>query len=111
MSGVWCASLMAAVHTGASAPGPVNLAFGGRCSLLELVAALEDVMGRTLSVRHGPARSGDVRDSQADQTRLRAMFPHIEPVSLEEGLRATVAWSRQSVPSVSTPPTTRGAAS
>ncbi len=103
--------LVAALHTGASAPGPVNLAFGGRCSLLELIAALEDVMGRTLGVRHGPARSGDVRDSQADQTRLRAMFPHIEPVSLEEGLRATVAWFRGSAPSVSTPPTTGGAAS
>jgi UDP-glucose 4-epimerase len=41
-----------------------------------------------------PRRSGDVRDSQADQTRLRALFPDVEPVSLTEGLRATVEWFR-----------------
>jgi len=38
---------------------------------------------------------GDVRDSQADQTRLRALFPHVEPVALGDGLAATVAWFRE----------------
>lgn len=40
------------------------------------------------------SRSGDVRDSQADQTRLREMFPDVEPVDLETGLRQTVEWLR-----------------
>jgi UDP-glucose 4-epimerase len=71
---------------------PVNLAFGTRVSLLELIDLLEGVLGRPLPRHHAEPRAGDVRDSQADQTRLRRLFPEIEPVDLEHGLRATVAW-------------------
>ncbi len=75
-------------------PWPVNLAFGTRVSLLELIDVLGKVLGRDLERHHTEPRSGDVRDSQADQTRVRAMFPDVEPVGLEEGLRATVEWFR-----------------
>ncbi|MGA2522368.1 MAG: NAD-dependent epimerase/dehydratase family protein [Acidimicrobiales bacterium] len=87
-----------------TAPGPVNLAFGGRHSLLELAETLESVVGRSLVLDHGPVRAGDVRDSQADQTRLRALFPDQVPVALDEGLRHTVAWFErtQVVPSEGT---------
>ncbi len=49
-------------------------------------------LGRSLPRQHSEPRAGDVRDSQADQSRLRRLFPDIEPVDLEQGLRATVAW-------------------
>ncbi len=101
--------LVAALRSGTGAPGPVNLAFGGRSSLLELVAALESVLGAPLERRHGPARAGDVRDSQADQTLLRAMFPGIDPVPLEEGLAATVRWFEESQPTPPLPSSNRGA--
>ncbi len=73
---------------------PVNLAFGSRVSLLELIDTLERVLGTTLERRHLDPRAGDVRDSQADQSRIRELFPDLEPVPLEEGLRATVEWFR-----------------
>ena len=76
-------------------PEPVNLAFGSRVSLLELIAVLEEVMGHELHRDHLEPRPGDVHDSQADQTRLRRMFPEIRPTPLPEGLRATVAWFRE----------------
>lgn len=87
--------IVAALDRGVTAPGPVNLAFGGRSSLLELIEVLGHVLGRPLSVAHGPSRAGDVHDSQADQSRLRELFPEIEPVPLEEGLAATVDWFGQ----------------
>jgi UDP-glucose 4-epimerase len=71
---------------------PVNLAFGTRISLLELIDRLEQVLGRPLERHHTDPRPGDVRDSQADQTRLRGLFSRVEPVPLDEGLRATVGW-------------------
>ncbi len=71
---------------------PVNLAFGTRTTLLELIAELENVLDRPLDVQHEPPRPGDVRDSQADNARLRALFPDITPVSLGEGLRRTADW-------------------
>jgi UDP-glucose 4-epimerase len=77
---------------------PVNLAFGTRTSLLQLVEALERVLGRTLARAHGNARPGDVRDSQADLTHLRALFPDIKPVDLDDGLRSTVSWFKSLKP-------------
>jgi UDP-glucose 4-epimerase len=71
---------------------PVNLAFGTRVSLLEVIEILEQELGRTLERNHSAPRTGDVRDSQADQTRLRQLFPDVRPVPLAEGLRATIAW-------------------
>jgi UDP-glucose 4-epimerase len=77
-------------------PRPVNLAFGTRTSLIELIALLEKVLGRSLERDHQPPRPGDVRDSQADQALLASLVPDIIPVPFEEGLRATVDWFRQS---------------
>jgi UDP-glucose 4-epimerase len=86
--------LQATVRDGVVSPDPVNLAFGGRHSLLELIELLEQTLGRSLERDHGPPRAGDVRDSQADQTALRALFADLEPVSLPDGLRRTVDWFR-----------------
>ena len=75
-------------------PEPVNLAFGSRNSLLELIAELEAILGQPLEREHQPPREGDVRDSQADNGRLLALFPGIDPVPLREGLATTVDWFR-----------------
>ncbi|MFE2726428.1 NAD-dependent epimerase/dehydratase family protein [Kitasatospora sp. NPDC059327] len=73
---------------------PVNLAFGTRTSLLELVTTMESVLGHPVAVDHTEPRPGDVRDSQADNARLRGLFPDIRPVPLREGLERTAAWFR-----------------
>ncbi|MFD4910389.1 NAD-dependent epimerase/dehydratase family protein [Kitasatospora purpeofusca] len=75
-------------------PDPVNLAFGTRTSLLELVGELESVLGHPVEVAHTEPRPGDVRDSQADNARLRELFPDVRPVPLREGLERTTAWFR-----------------
>ncbi len=74
---------------------PVNLAYGSRVSLLELIAELEDITGDALPVQHLEPRKGDVPHSQADQTRLSRMFPDVQPIPLSEGLRDTVEWFRE----------------
>ena len=92
--GTVTAVLTDAVVRRVTSPGPVNLAFGTRVSLLDLIAMLEGVVARPLPRVHTEARPGDVRDSQADTTRLHQLFPDVEPVDLESGLKATVAWFR-----------------
>lgn len=87
-------TVTAAVVAGRSHPDPVNLAFGTRTSLVELIATLEEVLGRRLEVEHDEARVGDVRDSQADGSALVALFPELRPTGLREGLEETVAWFR-----------------
>ncbi|MDX1622224.1 MAG: NAD-dependent epimerase/dehydratase family protein [Nitriliruptorales bacterium] len=86
-----------AISRRVTSPMAVNLAFGSRRSLLEVVAVLGDVLGRELPVEHRAPRSGDVRHSQADRTRLLTLFPEFEPVPFRDGLEATVAWMREAM--------------
>ena len=79
-------------------PDPVNLAFGTRVTLLEVVAELEHILERRLPVDHMPTRVGDVRRSQADSSLLLELFPDLEPTELADGLRATVEWFERARP-------------
>jgi UDP-glucose 4-epimerase len=73
---------------------PVNLAFGSRISLLDVIAELERILGRPLEREHTAPRTGDVPHSQADDSRLRSLFPGVVPVPFPDGLSATVEWTR-----------------
>lgn len=88
------AVIVDAVERRVTHPTAVNLAFGSRVSLLELVTALETELRTSLQRDHQPPRAGDVRDSQADQQLLRELFPDVTPVPFADGLRATVQWFR-----------------
>ena len=75
--------------------GPVNLAFGSRMSLLQVIDHLERLLGVPVARRHVAPRAGDVAHSQADPTRLLGLFPGIQPVEFADGLATTVAWFRE----------------
>ncbi|MDX2379949.1 MAG: NAD-dependent epimerase/dehydratase family protein [Acidimicrobiia bacterium] len=74
--------------------GPVNLAYGNRISLLETLDRLERQLGIPIAREHTSPRAGDVKHSQADNARLRELFPDIVPVDFDEGLARTIAWMR-----------------
>ncbi|MEV0966394.1 NAD-dependent epimerase/dehydratase family protein [Streptomyces sp. NPDC049910] len=76
-------------------PRPVNLAYGSRTSLLDLVQEIEMATGRRARREHVPVRVGDVPHSQADGQRLRALFPEVASAALQEGIPATVEWLRR----------------
>ncbi|MEI2815491.1 MAG: NAD-dependent epimerase/dehydratase family protein [Microthrixaceae bacterium] len=73
---------------------PVNLAFGTRTSLLDVIAQLEALLGHPIERAHVESRVGDVKHSQATNDRLRALFPDVVPVDLNVGLERTVEWFR-----------------
>lgn len=75
-----------------TSPTAVNLAFGTRTSLIDLIDKIRGLVDRPVEVAFDPARPGDVRDSQADSSRLRELFPGHGPVPLDEGLAETVSW-------------------
>lgn len=74
----------------------INVATGGRVSLLELVRAVQLLLGSDVAPTHGPVRTGDVTDSQADIFKARKMLGYEPSVSFDEGLRHTVAWFKTS---------------
>lgn len=71
---------------------PVNLALGTRTSLNSLIEMVGDCVDTAIEVIHRPARPGDVPHSSADPTLLRALFPDVPAVPLDEGLRLTYRW-------------------
>ena len=71
---------------------PVNLAFGRRWTLLDVIAELETLLGRSLEVAFGPDRPGDVRHSQADPAGLEQLLGTRTPEELDPGLARTLAW-------------------
>lgn len=71
---------------------PVNLAFGSRTSLVELVATLEKLLGTRLAVENTELRAGDVAASQAETSLLQKALPNISAYTLETGLERTIEW-------------------
>ncbi|HZO62485.1 MAG TPA: NAD-dependent epimerase/dehydratase family protein [Gaiellaceae bacterium] len=72
--------------------GTYNVGGGTEASMLEAIALLERIAGRTLDVASAPAVPGDQRRTSADTTRIRAEFGWEPAVSLEDGLRAQWEW-------------------
>ncbi|MEI6668782.1 MAG: SDR family oxidoreductase [Acidobacteriota bacterium] len=90
------ANVVDGVLKACEAPGAAgqvfNVATGGRISLNDLFAAVQRIAGSGLTPIYGPDRVGDVKHSQADISRARAVL-HYEPlISLEVGLAQTIAW-------------------
>lgn len=90
-----CEAIAETITAGLSNGSPVNLAFGTRTSLIELIVELENVMGMNLEIIFQDHRTSDVRDSQADPSLFLSQFPTVVSVPLPEGLKRTVAWMTQ----------------
>ena len=71
-----------------------NVGTGTGVSVVELVAALNRVIGTDITPEFGPARTGDVRFSLAKIGRIGERLGYEPRVSFEEGLRRTVEWYR-----------------
>jgi UDP-glucose 4-epimerase len=74
--------------------GVYNVGTGRSISVLELVAALNRLLGTKLTPQHGAVRAGDVRFSRADISRTRRDLGYEPDVGFEAGLAKTLEWYR-----------------
>ena len=74
-----------------------NAGNGGRYSLNFIWDLLQKIEGVKIAPGYGPPRSGDVRDSMADTAAAEAELGHAPRFSIEEGLRRTLEWYRQTI--------------
>ena len=85
------AANLAALRAESPLQGTVlNVGTGRRVTLLELVAAINALLGTQLEPEFRPAREGDVLHSQASLDRIRAVLGYRPVVEFEEGLRRTM---------------------
>lgn len=76
-----------------NAPGKVfNIACGERYTVNHLADIIGKIIGSYIEPIHIPTRTGDVRHSLADITAAREILKYNPVISLEEGLRKTIAW-------------------
>ncbi len=87
-----------AIMKAGAAPGVsgkvFNVGTGSSVTVLDLVASLNKLMGKSLVAKHGENRAGDVRYSQADISRTRSHLGYEPTVPFEAGLAKTLAWYR-----------------
>ncbi|WP_347928134.1 NAD-dependent epimerase/dehydratase family protein [Pseudomonas helvetica] len=64
--------------------GAVNVGWNQATTLKQMLQALEEVVGQLPPIAYGPARSGDIRHSRANNQRLlqRFTFPEQTPMSV-----------------------------
>jgi len=86
--------VLRACHAPGLAGEMMNVATGGRISLNELLRTLCELLGVQTQAVFKEARAGDVRDSQADISRAKALTGYVPSVGLREGLERTLAWFR-----------------
>ena len=67
----------------------LNIACGGRYTLLDLISAIEMASGKTLNYVNVESRSGDVKHSQADITKAKELIGYEPKVGFEEGIKKT----------------------
>jgi nucleoside-diphosphate-sugar epimerase len=72
----------------------INVATAGRISLNQLFEEMRRLIGADVRPNYADSRAGDVRDSQADISKARALLGYEPTVSFEEGLARTIDWYR-----------------
>jgi nucleoside-diphosphate-sugar epimerase len=83
-----------AAARGASAGSIMNVGGGHRVSLAEAIRKLGQIVGVQPVIDQRPVEAGDVRDTWADTSRVRAELGYAPRTLLVEGLRREFEWFR-----------------
>jgi UDP-glucose 4-epimerase len=96
----YVANAVQALMKAADVPGVsgnvYNVGVAANITVLDLVAALNKLLGTNLKPVHGEPRAGDVRFSRADIRRIRADLGYEPQVTFEDGLARTLRWYKES---------------
>lgn len=72
-----------------------NIAGGARIDLLELVAAINSLLGTNIEPRHAPERPGEVRHSVADIGKAKRVLGFSPALNFAAGLEQTAVFFRE----------------
>ena len=84
-----------AAEVSAAAGRTFNIACGEKLDLLDLIAAINRVLGTKIEPIFDPPRVGDVRDSLADISHARQVLGYEPEIDFDEGLRRSIEYYRQ----------------
>ena len=85
----------ATVLAAGAQPGRVfNVGGGSRVTLNEVVAMIEELVGKKARIERQTNQAGDVRHTWADTSQFRDAVGFVPQVPLREGLESQVSWVR-----------------
>lgn len=74
-----------------------NIAYGGREYLIDIYHGLTAALGMDTEPIFGPDRPGDIKHSNADITKAKALL-HYDPAwDFQNGIEAAIAWYRENL--------------
>ena len=78
--------LVSSLESPQAAEQPMNVGLNRATSLNQLLDALGNASGQTVTVSYLASRSGDIRHSRADNQRLLTRVPDLQPTDIAVGL-------------------------
>ncbi|NLZ03565.1 MAG: SDR family oxidoreductase [Phycisphaerae bacterium] len=75
----------------------VNIACGEKVTVNEIIALINEMVGKKVVPHYAPARAGDVKHSLADITAARKLIGFEPVVLFRDGLQRAIAWYRDNL--------------
>ena len=75
----------------------VNIACGEKVTVNEIIALINEMVGKNVVPHYAPARAGDVKHSLADITAARELIGFEPVVLFRDGLQKAIAWYRDNL--------------
>ena len=89
------ANLKACLAPHEAAGEAYNIAYGGREYLIDIYHGLTEALNVRVEPHFGPERPGDIKHSNADISKARALLGYDPDWSFERGIKAAIEWYRE----------------
>lgn len=76
----------------------INIACGERVTINQIIARINQLLGRNVKSSHVPDRPGDVKHSLADISLAKQVIGFEPVIPFEEGLRLAIDWYKDNLP-------------
>ena len=91
------ANLKACLACHEAAGEAYNVAFGGREYLIDIYYGLTEALGLSVEPNFGPSRAGDIKHSNADISKAKAMLGYDPEWSFERGIKEAITWYKENL--------------
>lgn len=91
------ANMRACLASGEAAGQAFNIGAGGREFLIDIYYDLCEALDKKVEPNFGPARKGDVRDSNADITKAKELLGYEPEYDFKQGIKLAIEWYKENL--------------
>ena len=91
------ANLKACAASHEAAGQAYNIAYGGREYLIDIYYGLTKALGVDVEPKFGPDRKGDIKHSNADISKARALLGYDPQYSFSDGIQLAIDWYKENL--------------